>query len=692
MPTVTAPRGQDRPPAASKTFGHITLRALVLGVALAVVNDVWIVKLEVQRVAWPTVAAPFYNVVFTLLVICAANLLVRPVTNLVDRLLGPAVRWLVRAMRLPFDVTFREEPLSRAEMVAIYVIVSITSAVSSRMMVQILIPLMAHATFFQTPENHYADLFLKKLPKWLTVSDTHSVRNFYLGGSSLYDPVNYTAWLGPVLWWCLFGAALLFTLLCTNSILRKQWVESERLTFPIVQLPMQMTDPTGAFFRNRAMWIGFGIAGFLTLLCGLNYLWPSIPCVPIGRRNFGNLITAPPWNAIGNVPVGFYFWAIGLAFLMPLELSFSCWLFFWLVKFENVACEAFGLTAIKSAGGGLDTGMPFLNCQAYGAYLGFFILSVWNSRGYIGRVWRTAFKGTKEEDESREALSYRAAILGLLSGVGVMGVFAWKIGMPLWMIPVFFGLYIMIAMIATRIRAELGFPTHDIRDMGPQYALLTAVGSQGLHPKNLVAFTMFGWFNREYASHPAPHQLEGFKMAERANTPARQMFKVMLFAGLIAMPLAFFVLLFNYFKWGCATSMVVGWGVRYGSTSYDELSMWLTNPLPPNVTGMGFMGLGLVASLFMGYMRMHYLWFPLHPLAYAIGHSWGVVQLWAPLFIGSTIKYFMLKFGGLATYRRSLPFFFGLILGEIAIGSLWTLVGIFFNIPTYSFWPGVMTQ
>lgn len=666
MRAVVSPSEQDRSPAAAKVFGHITPRAVLLGFVLAVVNNQWIVRLEVQRIAWATVAAPFYNVIFTLLVVCALNHLIRKL--------------------------WPDLALSRAECLSIYVIVSITSAVCSRLMLQVLVPVMGHATFFQTPENRYGELFLDRLPKWLTVSDPESLRNFYLGGSSLYSPENYGPWLAPVFWWTVFGAALLYTMLCINSILRKQWVESERLTFPIVQLPMEMTDPTGAFFRSRAMWFGFAIAGFLTLLAGLNYLWPSIPCLPIARRNYGNLITSPPWTAIGNVPVGFYFWAIGLAFLMPLELSFSCWVFFWLVKFEAVGCEVFGLSTIKSSGGGLDTGMPFLNCQAYGAYIGFFLLSVWNSRRYIGRVWRTAFRGTGEEDESREALSYRSAILGAGAGLAVLGLFAWRIGMPVWLIPVFFGLYMMIAIIATRIRAELGFPTHDIRDMGPQYAILTAIGSQSLHPKNLVAFSMFAWFNREYSSHPAPHQLEAFKLSERANAPARQMFNVVLIAGIIAMPLGFWVLLVNYFQWGCATSMVTGWGVRYGSTTYDELANWLVNPIPPNAMGMGFVGVGLVVSLLMGYMRMHYIWFPLHPLAYAIGHSWGVVQLWAPLFIGSTIKYFMLKFGGLKMYRQSLPFFFGLILGEMTVGSLWTIVGILLRIPTYSFWPGVMGQ
>jgi hypothetical protein len=33
-----------------------------------------------------------------------------------------------------------------------------------------------------------------------------------------------------------------------------------------------------------------------------------------------------------------------------------------------------------------------------------------------------------------------------------------------------------------------------------------------------------------------------------------------------------------------------------------------------------------------------------------------------------------------------MPFFFGLILGEFVVGSLWTIIGIVFNIPSYGFW------
>ena len=68
-----------------------------------------------------------------------------------------------------------------------------------------------------------------------------------------------------------------------NVILRKQWIENERLAYPIIQIPLEMTDLRSGFFRNRMMWIGFTIAGAISLLNGLNFLYPSVPRIPNKR-------------------------------------------------------------------------------------------------------------------------------------------------------------------------------------------------------------------------------------------------------------------------------------------------------------------------------------------------------------------------------------------------------------------------
>ena len=69
------------------------------------------------------------------------------------------------------------------------------------------------------------------------------------------------AWLPVVTAWTMFVTTLLFIMLCINSILRKQWTDNERLSYPIVQLPLQITSeqafqPSG-LFRNRLFWLGF---------------------------------------------------------------------------------------------------------------------------------------------------------------------------------------------------------------------------------------------------------------------------------------------------------------------------------------------------------------------------------------------------------------------------------------------------
>jgi len=50
--------------------------------------------------------------------------------------------------------------------------------------------------------------------------------------------------------------------------------------------------------------------------------------------------------------------------------------------------------------------------------------------------------------------------------------------------------------------------------------------------------------------------------------------------------------------------------------------------------------------------------------------------VWLPLMIAWLLKVIALKFGGLQFYRKAIPFFLGLILGQMIVGSLWSLIGL----------------
>ena len=55
------------------------------------------------------------------------------------------------------------------------------------------------------------------------------------------------------------------------------------------------------------------------------------------------------------------------------------------------------------------------------------------------------------------------------------------------------------------------------------------------------------------------------------------------------------------------------------------------------------------------------------------------------VFLASVLKGVLLHYTGLKGYRRALPFFLGLMLGDLVMGVTWVVIGILLNTPTYRF-------
>lgn len=68
----------------------------------------------------------------------------------------------------------------------------------------------------------------------------------------------------------------------------------------------------------------------------------------------------------------------------------------------------------------------------------------------------------------------------------------------------------------------------------------------------------------------------------------------------------------------------------------------------------------------------------------------GLSRAWAwfPMLLGWSAKATILRWGGMKFYRAGVPFFLGLLLGEIVIGVLWSVAGALLNIDVYMFFPG----
>ena len=68
--------------------------------------------------------------------------------------------------------------------------------------------------------------------------------------------------------------------------------------------------------------------------------------------------------------------------------------------------------------------------------------------------------------------------------------------------------------------------------------------------------------------------------------------------------------------------------------------------------------------------RWLYVWWPLHPLGYAIGPIWIIDALWFNMFLAWLIKVVVLKYGGVGLYRKTRPLLYGHDLGILHTGRL----------------------
>jgi hypothetical protein len=623
-------------------------RVLLLALVLIPLNCYWIIQNErVRQGPYVTSISLFANVVFILLLFL--------ILNAALRLLWPRA-------------AFR-----RGELLLLYVMLSVSSGICGMDMIQVLMQIIAFPFYFATEQNRWANHFFHLLPTWLTVRDPEAITPFFRGQSTLYTPRHLAAWLTPALCWTAFGSVLVLVMMCVNVLVRRQWVDRERLTFPVIQLPLMMIDQPGPLFRSRLMWIGFAIPFGISLLNGLSFLYPALPSIQVTEWDLAPFITSKPWSAVGWTPIAFYPFAIGLGFLLPTDLLFSCWFFYFYWKLQLVVSNAMAWDVTPR--------FPFQPEQVFGAVVAIGLSLLWSSRSAMREIWRAALRGTTDR---REALSYRGAVLGAAGGLLFLIGFSTVAGMsPLWAV-LFFAVYFLIAFVITRIRAELGPPVHDFHLIGPDRMMIVGFGPRSFAGGDLGMIGMYWWFNRAYRGHPMPHALEGLKMADRTRTPQREVFVAVLLAGALGTFASIWAFTHLGYQLGTAAKFWSGHG--YGWDIYNRLDQWVTAPTPGEPSAVAAMGVGLLGALFLITMRANFFDWPFHPIGYAISGSWSMNLVWLPLLIAWAAKVSVLRYGGLRLYREALPFFLGLILGDVTMGTLWSLIGIAIGTPTYNFW------
>ncbi|HZP80076.1 MAG TPA: DUF6785 family protein [Chthonomonadaceae bacterium] len=626
-------------------------RGLLVGLLLTPLNAFWIITIEaVQFGPYPTTLSLLANVLFWLLLLHIGNGVVRRVRP----------GWA----------------LTQADLLAVYTTLAAGSAMAGCDLLQILMHYIGHVGWTRTFQPEYSAAWEQYVPRWLTVTDPEALRGYYSGNSTLYTLAHLRAWALPIASWMLFIALMGIGMMCLNSLLRRRWVEQERLPFPLVMLPLEMTNPTQRLWRNRLLWAGFLLAGGIDLLNGFAVLYPSLPSVPINYIVISTNFKDKPWSAMGWTTISFYPIILGIGYLLPLDLLFSCWFFFLFWKAQLVFCSAMGWDIAPE--------FPYVNYQSFGALMMLGVMTLWGARQYLAMAWRCAVGRPSELSDAGEAISYRAALIGFaVSFVGLI-VFCHLAGLQWKWTVVFFVLYWLALLTVTRMRAELGAPVHDLINAAPEVVLTDVLGPRAFTPRDLTVFSLFYWFSKLHRSDVMPHGMEVLKMADNARANRRQMFWTFLMAMLVGSLAGFWGMLHQGYALGNAARW--GFPAYAGWETFNRLNSWLDAPKMPN-QGMGFATVvGALTCFGLFLLRRQFLWWPLHPICYAITATFEMNIVWLPLLIAWAVKGVVLRFGGRTLYHRLIPFFYGLILGQAVVGSLWSLASVATGQRMYSFW------
>ncbi len=664
-PDAAAPGlAQDKTAPVPTATRGITLRALLLGLALTVPNTYWITVVEVRWYTLDGTSLPLF---------------ITPIFFLF---------WLV-VLNLGLRRLSPRRALVQPELLTIYIVLVVGTLLAGHDMFQNLFGVIGHADRFANSENKWQDLFFAFLPSFWLARDPTALKGFYQGSVNPYDPRFWGPFVLPLVWWSLFIGTLIAICLCLNILIRAQWSDNERLAFPIVQLPLALTDPPsdiagkigapGAkLLANRTMWVGFALAALIDIINGMHTLYPAWPYLEgVKLYNVGQFVTAPPWNAIGATNISMYPFAIGLAFFVPLDLSFSCWFFFVARKLFQVYGAAAGLD------GAANVGFPYFESQASGAWIAWGLTIAWALRAPVRRAWAMAFHAG-DSDARRDpsaARQYRGAFVGIGVGLIVLAGFCERVGLSAPIALAFFALYFLLALTLTRVRAELGTP-HEIYFVNPRQILVTLLGSQAVGAQNLTTMSVMYWFNRGYRCHPMPNQLEAMKMGESARVRQSSLLWLLVMAFVWGTVVAHWANLHVTFAEG-ATARAAGFKRWVGEGSFNPLQAWLQTPVIANPTQISYLAAGFLMVLFLRVMRGSLLWWPFHPAGYALAVSFALDYFWFCFFIAWAIKALLVRFGGMKSYHAAIPFFLGLILGDYVVGSLWSLYGPLQHLQTY---------
>ena len=120
-----------------------------------------------------------------------------------------------------------------------------------------------------------------------------------------------------------------------------------------------------------------------------------------------------------------------------------------------------------------------------------------------------------------------------------------------------------------------------------------------------------------------PIQLESFKMAQNARVRNRGMFAAICIATVAGTIVGFWALLHVIYRLGGATSRFSPpiCPLHLGSEAWNRMSVWAAAPTSPVMAHLVAVIVGFIVVVLLNSLRVKLMWFPFHPIGYAVSSS-----------------------------------------------------------------------
>jgi hypothetical protein len=267
----------------------------------------------------------------------------------------------------------------------------------------------------------------------------------------------------------------------------------------------------------------------------------------------------------------------------------------------------------------------------------------------------------------------------LAIAIGFLAYFLGRGGMPLSIALGWLADFLLLGLAVTRIRAQLAPPAFELWNTGPNIVLPMVIGTKAMTPQAQGMMWITYPITLAFGDNPQPWTLEAFKLAEAERRERRSLSWALVAITPVVILSVFWAILHVTYKVSVFSNPDPGARDHVLAVPY-YLASALENPTGPDYPAMGAVAAGMATTVALMVMKMRFLGWPLHPVAFPIASAWVMDAYFPAVFVAWLIKALIMRYGGLRLHRLALPFFLGLIVGSAAVAFLRTITACILDV------------